>query len=93
MFLSCNGVSLSLSLSLCVCVYDLCVLVVCLSVAACVKKTSVGDLLCRVARELRADAIFLGARVRWQLTRILFGSVASYTRNHANCPVLQCSTA
>ncbi|XP_026191296.1 uncharacterized protein LOC34619545 [Cyclospora cayetanensis] len=54
-------------------------------------KTSVGDLLCRVSRELHADAILLGARSHWHLTRMLFGSVAGYARAHANCPVLQCS--
>lgn len=54
------------------------------------KKTSVGDLLCRVSGELRADAILLGARNHWQLTRMLFGSVSAYTRMHARCAVLQC---
>ncbi|CDJ37558.1 hypothetical protein, conserved [Eimeria tenella] len=56
-------------------------------------KTSVGDLLCRVSRQLRADVMLLGARSHWQLRRILFGSVASYARAHAKCPVLQCANA
>lgn len=68
--------------------------VYCLAVpVSCMKKTSVGDLLCRVSRELHADAILLGARSHWQLTRMLFGSVAGYAKAHASCPVVQCGNA
>jgi nucleotide-binding universal stress UspA family protein len=47
-----------------------------------------GPVLCKLARELKADVVVVGSRGRGMVTRALLGSVSSYVMHHAPCPVL-----
>ena len=48
----------------------------------------VAKAICRVAVELGADAIVVGAHTRGGLGKLLLGSVSEHVVRHAPCPVL-----
>lgn len=47
-----------------------------------------GDLLCRLASDLKVDVVVVGSRGRGAVKRALLGSVSTYVMHHAACPVL-----